>query len=64
MDHMEHLLLPLFNLCVCMCISREGHVNLNQEPSTGPPQLVQDEANTDWLIKFDGRLQGHKSDLW
>lgn len=44
-------------------MSRNSHVNLKQEPSTGQLRLVQAQANTDWLIKFDGRLKGHNADL-
>lgn len=36
-----------------------------QEESWAQAQLrlVRAEANTDWLIKFDGRLEGRKADL-
>lgn len=53
-----------FVIYACVRMSRKGHVNLKQEPSTGQLQLVWGEANTDWLIKFDGRLRGHWADLW
>lgn len=45
-------------------MSKTGRVSLKQEPSTGQLQLVQAEANTDWLIKSDERLKGQKADLW
>lgn len=41
---------------------RKGQANLQQE-APGQLQLVKAKANSDWLIKFDGRLKGHKGDL-
>lgn len=53
----------VYLIYVCICMSKTGRVSLKQEPSTGQLQLVQAEANTDWLIKSDERLKGQKADL-
>ena len=43
---------------------RKGRVSLKQGPSTGRPQLVPTKTNTDWPIKCNEQLAGHRADLW